>query len=56
MWERVLQFVEKKHSEKVATDPASVLFNDTCLTLFHHILKGREYKPLQTSFIKTACK
>ncbi|UYV65222.1 hypothetical protein LAZ67_3003636 [Cordylochernes scorpioides] len=34
MWERVSQFVEKKHPEKVTTGRASDLFNDTCLTHF----------------------
>ena len=42
MWERVSQFVEKKHPEKVATGRASELFNDTCLTHFRNILKGRK--------------
>ncbi|GFT48212.1 e3 ubiquitin-protein ligase MYCBP2 [Nephila pilipes] len=38
MWERVSQFVEKKHPEKVTTGFASDLFNDTCLTHFRNIL------------------
>ena len=42
MWERVSQFVEKKHPEKVATGRASDLFNDTCLTHFRNILRGRK--------------
>ena len=43
MWERVSQFVEKKHPEKVATGRGSELFNDdTCLTHFRGILKGRK--------------
>ncbi|GFT17162.1 HTH CENPB-type domain-containing protein [Nephila pilipes] len=42
MWERVSQFVEKKHPEKVATGRASDLFNDTCLTPFRNILRGRK--------------
>ena len=42
IWERVSQFVEKKHPEKVATGRASDLFNDTCLTHFRNILKGRK--------------
>lgn len=58
MWERVSQFVEKKHPEKVATGRAKELFNDTCLTHFRNILKGRKK---QTSldrffFLKTACR
>ena len=32
MWERVSQFLEKKHPEKVATDRASKLFDDICLS------------------------
>ena len=39
MWERVLQFVEKKHTVKVATGRVSELFNDTCLTHFGNILE-----------------
>ncbi|UYV64991.1 hypothetical protein LAZ67_3002682 [Cordylochernes scorpioides] len=42
MSERVSQFVEKKHPEKVATGHASDLFNDTCLTNFRNILRGRK--------------
>ncbi|UYV75596.1 hypothetical protein LAZ67_13000689 [Cordylochernes scorpioides] len=42
MWERVSHFVEKKHPEKVATGRASDLFNDTCLTHFRNILRGRK--------------
>ena len=41
MGEKVSQFVEKKHPEKVATGRASELFNDTCITHFRSILKGR---------------
>ncbi|GFS64902.1 uncharacterized protein NPIL_605841 [Nephila pilipes] len=42
MWERVSLFVEKKHTEKVATGRASDLFNDTCLTHFRNILRGKK--------------
>ena len=42
MWEQVSQFVEKKHPEKVRTGRAAVLYNDTCLTHFKNILKGRQ--------------
>ena len=38
-WEKVSDFVEKNHP---ATGRASVLFNDTCLTHFRNILKGRK--------------
>ncbi|GFS55385.1 uncharacterized protein NPIL_461491 [Nephila pilipes] len=41
-WERVSQSVEKKHPEKVATGRASDLFNDTCLTHFRNILRGKK--------------
>lgn len=33
---------EKKHPEKVPTGRASALFNDTCLSHFRKILKGRQ--------------
>ncbi|UYV60984.1 hypothetical protein LAZ67_1002991 [Cordylochernes scorpioides] len=33
---------KKKHPEKVATGRASDLFNDTCLTHFRNILRGRK--------------
>ncbi|GIY46162.1 tigger transposable element-derived protein 1 [Caerostris darwini] len=42
MWESVSQFVEKKTPRKVATGRASDLFNDTCLTHFQNILRGRK--------------
>ena len=42
MWEKLSEFIEKKHPEKVATGRASALFNDTCLTHFRNILKGRK--------------
>ncbi|GIY11379.1 hypothetical protein CDAR_535721 [Caerostris darwini] len=41
MWESVSQFVEKT-PRKVATGRASDLFNDTCLTHFRNILRGRK--------------
>lgn len=50
MWERVSQFVEKIHPEKVATGRASELFNDTCLTHFRSILKGRKKQTSLDSF------
>ncbi|GFT45483.1 uncharacterized protein NPIL_87491 [Nephila pilipes] len=42
MWESVSQFLEKKHPEKVTIGRASDLFNDTCLTHFRNILRGRK--------------
>ncbi|GFS73947.1 tigger transposable element-derived protein 1 [Nephila pilipes] len=50
MWERVSQFVEKKHPEKVATGRASDLFNDTCLTHFQNILRGRKKQTFLNMF------
>ncbi|GBL65099.1 Tigger transposable element-derived protein 1 [Araneus ventricosus] len=50
MWERVSQFVEKKHPEKVATGLASELFNDTCLTHFRSVLQGRKKQTSSDSF------
>ena len=50
MWARVSQFVEKKHSEKVATGRASELFNYTCLTHFRSILKGWKKQTSLDSF------
>ena len=41
MWERLSEFIERKHPEKVATGHALALYNDTCLTHFRNILKGR---------------
>ena len=54
MWEKVSQFVEKKHPEKVATGRASDLFNDTCLTHFRNILRGRKKqtsRPVRISYL-----
>ncbi|KAL0269178.1 UNVERIFIED_CONTAM: hypothetical protein PYX00_006990 [Menopon gallinae] len=42
MWEKLSSFIEKKHTEKVSTGRASVLFSDTCLTRFRNILKSRQ--------------
>lgn len=56
MWERVSQFVEKKHPEKVATGRASELFNDTCLTHFRSILKGRKKQTTLDSFFLNPAK
>ncbi|GBN07866.1 hypothetical protein AVEN_244477-1 [Araneus ventricosus] len=50
IWERVSQFVEKKHPEKVATGRASELFKDTCLTHFRSILQGRKKQTFLDSF------
>lgn len=42
MWDKVVEFVDKNHPEKVTTGRASGLINKTCLTQFRNILKGRE--------------
>ncbi|XP_066240889.1 tigger transposable element-derived protein 1-like isoform X1 [Saccopteryx leptura] len=42
MWEKLSNFIEKKHPEKVSTGRASALFNDICLSHFRNILKGRQ--------------
>ena len=47
MWEKIREFIEKNHPEKVATLRAAHLFNEMCLTHFRKILKGRSTK--QTS-------
>ncbi|XP_014308512.2 uncharacterized protein LOC106696566 [Myotis lucifugus] len=41
MWEKLSDFIQKIHPEKIATGRAMELFNDTCLTHFRNILKGR---------------
>ena len=41
-WQDVSDFIEKRHPEKVSTGRATALFNDTCLTHFRNILKGRQ--------------
>ena len=56
MGERFAQFVEKKHPEKVATGRASELFNDTCLTHFRSILKGRKKQTTLDSFFLNPAK
>ncbi|XP_064100870.1 tigger transposable element-derived protein 1-like [Macrobrachium nipponense] len=55
MWEKLSNFIEKKHPEKVATGRASALFNDTCLSHFRSILKGRQKQSsLDTFLLKRA--
>ncbi|XP_066531040.1 tigger transposable element-derived protein 1-like [Hoplias malabaricus] len=41
LWERVREFIEKKHPEKVSTGRALDLCNDTCFTHFRKILQVR---------------
>ena len=55
-WERVSQFVEEKHSEKVATGRAPELFNGTCLTHFRNILKRRRKQTYLDRFFETTCR
>ncbi|XP_015429411.1 PREDICTED: tigger transposable element-derived protein 1-like [Dufourea novaeangliae] len=52
MWEKVVEFVDKNHPEKVATGRASELFNETCLTHFRNILKGRKKQTSLDRFFK----
>ncbi|XP_067125817.1 tigger transposable element-derived protein 1-like [Centruroides vittatus] len=52
MWEKVVEFVDKNHPEKVATGRASELFNETCLTHFRNILKERKKQTSLDSFFK----
>ncbi|XP_067138051.1 cytochrome P450 4C1-like [Centruroides vittatus] len=56
MWEKVVEFVDKNHPEKVATGRASELFNETCLTHFRNILKGRKKQTSLDSFFKRSAK
>ena len=42
MWVKFSHFIEKRHPEKIATARALALCNDTCLTHFRNILKGRK--------------
>ena len=42
MWQKVSDFVEKRHPEKLHTGRASAYYNDTCLTHFRNILKKRQ--------------
>ena len=41
-WQDISEFVEKNHPEKEATSRAAALFDDTALTHFRHLLKGRK--------------
>ncbi|XP_035210407.1 tigger transposable element-derived protein 1-like [Stegodyphus dumicola] len=52
MWEKVVEFVDKNHPEKVATGCATELFNETCLTHFRNVLKGRKKQTSLDSFFK----
>nr|XP_060616130.1 tigger transposable element-derived protein 1-like isoform X1 [Anolis sagrei ordinatus]XP_060616131.1 tigger transposable element-derived protein 1-like isoform X1 [Anolis sagrei ordinatus]XP_060616133.1 tigger transposable element-derived protein 1-like isoform X1 [Anolis sagrei ordinatus]XP_060616134.1 tigger transposable element-derived protein 1-like isoform X1 [Anolis sagrei ordinatus] len=52
MWEKVSDFIEKKHPEKVATSHALALCHDTCLTPFRNILKGRKQASLDRFTLK----
>jgi len=57
MWEKISEFIEKKHPEKVATGRALALCNDTRLTHFRKILKGRKKQTIMDSFfIETPCR
>ncbi|XP_061746133.1 tigger transposable element-derived protein 1-like [Nerophis ophidion] len=41
IWEKLVDFIQKKHPEKAATGHATALFDSLCLTHFRHILKER---------------
>lgn len=53
MWQKVSDFVERKHPEKFATGRTAAMFNNTCLTYFRSILKG---KKKQSSLIRLLLK
>lgn len=40
MWEKLSSFIEKKHLEKALTGRTAALYNDTCLSDFHNVLKS----------------
>lgn len=50
MWENVLEFVYKNRPEKVATDHASVLLNETCQTHYRIMLRARKRHTSLDSF------
>ncbi|XP_008104049.2 tigger transposable element-derived protein 1 [Anolis carolinensis] len=52
MWEKISDFIEKKHPEKVATSRALALCSDTCLTPFRNILKGKKQGSLDRFLLK----
>ena len=41
-YEKVTDFIKKKHPEKVHTGRITAQFNDICLTHFRNILKSRQ--------------
>ncbi|XP_066231912.1 zinc finger MYM-type protein 1 isoform X2 [Saccopteryx leptura] len=51
MWEKLSSFIKKKHPEKVSTVRASALFNDTCLSHFRNIFKGRQKQTSLDGFL-----
>ncbi|XP_039624723.1 tigger transposable element-derived protein 1-like [Polypterus senegalus] len=55
MWEKLSDFIQKKHPEKVSTGRATALFNDTCMMHFRNILQGRmKHSSLDRFFSKTS--
>ncbi|XP_066231909.1 zinc finger MYM-type protein 6 isoform X4 [Saccopteryx leptura] len=50
-WEKIKQFIEKTHPEKVATGRALELCNDTCFTYYRNILKGRKKQTSMERFL-----
>ncbi|KAK4324160.1 hypothetical protein Pmani_005163 [Petrolisthes manimaculis] len=51
MWEKITEFVEKEHPEKLSTGRALALFDDTCLTHFRNILKRRQKQTSLDKFL-----
>lgn len=51
IWEKIKQFIEKTHPEKVAASRALELCNDTCFTHYRNVLKGRKKKISMERFL-----
>lgn len=52
VYQKVTDFVEKNHPEKVHTNRAAAQYNDTCLTHFRNILKSRQRQTSQDHFFQ----
>ena len=50
--EKITDFIEKKHPERVHTGRITAQFNDICLTHFINILKNREKQLSLDRFFK----
>ena len=51
-YEKVTDFIEKSHHDKVHTDHITTQFNDICLTHFRNTLKSREKQSSLDTFFK----